>query len=1145
MLCAQTAHAQEEQTSPAADPVQSVEFEQPTTTNSASESTAEQSSDLSLPRAVSQQQADGRPTAPDVYLLPDEFGKLRKVLGFHYDDFLEAWTRANNGSTVSPPEYIIDAINISGRLVANSAKLRIEIDVSVQSSGWLRVPVRLPNFIVQKATIENESEGEALAYDAQQRGHVVWLTAQGGKQRRIVIEGLAKLKTNAGTQGVELLLPRATTAQFNLQLPDSNARFKTSPELTMTVKASEDGMTEVRLLGQAEPFRLFWTPAVQVAPSQSALLEVDGQTTVELNRRRVSYETTLSINSFEKPVTQIQVQLPKGAVFQQDENSSEYQYSLVESQSGGEQRQIVEIRMPEPRKAPWKVSLSAEGPVEPQSEAAETVIEGFEVLNAFRQSGSLTLSVDDSLQAYFDRHGAIDQKALLPSDQSSENLSLLGRFRYSRFPWHLKVHTSPRQKRVNVRPQYNLSINSDSAQLDIEFDYQFTGAQIFSVLVNLHGWKLTEAPIDSGGLVDRDQVVETQDDRLVLPLVDSGTQQLRLKFSLRKESTIGENVLVLPEPIGAFVVDGELAVDATDALQVTPNFDEMVGLSLISAIQEPAVQTPVGQTSRSTDTIRLRTFLARPTFVAEVSQRPRQLSVSTAAVVDIDQEKIKVLQQLTYDSKYRPISQVVLEVPASLAANNSLTVMLAGQLLPIGLRSNQAEATLSPTADVPLGDVSLMKELIVSLPRPMHNLIPLELAYELPSPTLTTDELTSIVLPLATSRSRVGPCTVSVVNDPSLLVSANQRSGPDAWQVNTAGNGESSETNVGLQLRTDENVSFLSLYAQVDSADREQLATLERAWIQTWIALDRRQERAVFRFRSPHSMAFVQLPSMLGSADVEVLLDGKPANYERLPAERLAIKLSNEAADIAVDATGSTTYHTLELRYQQDTKIPSWGPILSTPPQLDCNTTSAPIYYQLVLPRGWQLLSEPDQLVADYWLGWKNYRWGRQPTLSQPELEQLTNAITFAEPPPLSTQYVFRAFEVPAELQITVVRQLWLLMACASVAFGIGLLWLYTTLAQRGVFWLGVSISAFFGIYSYPEIALLAMQVILVGGLMTFSTSILRRAFATNSVPDPSPVSLQPDAQSAITDTWQQRQLDGSGDALETTATLHTSEPAS
>jgi len=1074
--------------------------------------------------------------APDVYLLPDESGTFRKVLGFRYEDFLEAWRRGPAAGSVTPPRYAIDALTFTGKVLETHARLRVEFSVTVQSEKWVDIPIQLPGLIVQEMSLRDRATGECLTFDKQRHGYVVWLSGAVGKQRQIVLEGLTKLKINTASTGIECYLPRTTTSRYVLEVPGLDTQFDPPPELVLTKLDKQDDSTKVYLEGQTSPFRLNWTSTAEAATtSRTALIAVTGQTTVAVDRHHATYEALLTANSLGGPLQQIRVRLPRGAKLTPGQLPSDYEVEQVEASADPDERQVVVIRRADlqAQQSAWKLRLAAKQALDSSTGSAQCSIEGFEVLNAAQQSGALTLEVDDQLQAYFDIHGNLEQIPKKDSSATPEGRSVLGEFRYARFPWQLVVFTLPRQRRVSVKPEYDLFITPEEAQLDVQYKYQLTGAQVFSLRVKLNGWERTDAPIESGGLVDRDGIVETRKRHLVLPLVNPSAQQVLLKISFRKKMQLGKNTFIPPEPKGALVVDGQWIVDSAKALLVTPTLEELVGLSVVTEPSETSAETSSVDSEDLVERLRLSTFLSQPKLVAQVALKQREVSTKVSTQVDVGQQILRVQQQLDYLSKYRPVSQLSLDIPNQMWLNETLTFTLDGEPLPLELSSYLGEEPGDEAPDESAREDTFLRQVVVSLPRPMQNAIRLQVTCELPAPDFS-EEAVSVTVPLVAPLQRIRSHTAIVNSASPLQINTKQRSMLEPWVIDT-GDKQLVDPTTTLSLKTAESVSSLVFSAQLDSAeDQIPLATLERAWIQTWLTSGARQHRAVFRFRTLHEKVVAQLPAGEDRTEIEVLLDGEPWKYERLENGRLAVDLP---------ANGQLSSHTLELRYQQGGALPTWGKLQMVSPQLECRATSIPVYWQLILPRAWQVTTAPKQLTADYWLGWKNYRWGRQPTLSQADLEQITKAFSSQAPAPLSTQYVYRGFEIPEKMQVVVIRQTWLFVACTLLAFGIGLLWLYTSMAQNGVFWLLLSSTLLAGIFSYPEVTLLAIQAILTGGLMTLAAKILRQTFTVQTPLGPAGSTLQPESSAHITESWQpsgQR-----SDSVETTATMRTGGPLS
>ncbi len=1086
-----------------------------------------ESSDSNSPLGFLTRGADARPAAPDVFLLPDATGKLRKILGFQYEDFFNAWKRDANQLASRPPRYVLDHWSLTGDAGDSLAKLHLEFEITVQSSGWVEIPIQLPELIVQNIVIQEQRGGESLIFDKDQHGYVLWLSGEGSTQRKLILDGLARLSSSAGSKSIELHLPRASTNSFLMRVSAAASDLQSSKQLALETVRNTDDMTEVRLLGQANPFRLAWK--IEKEPNQAASLplQVEEETTIQIDRRLASYETTLRIDNNERPLQQVRVRLPNRAKLKFADLPSDYDVKQIRSSSTGDQHEEILVSLPEPSLEPWSINLFAEAPIESFGDAAECRLEGFQVLEAFDQSGTVTLEVDDQLLAYFDLYDEVEQIPIEETSVASDGRSILGNFRYTRFPWQIVVFSSPRQRRVSVQPRYELNIDADEARLDVQYDYQLTGAQIFSMRIALNGWERTDAPIESGGTIDPNSVVERRDGRLSLGLVDPSTPQLSLKLSFRKDIQLGENTFYFPEPMEAFMVDGELRVGSNDSMLLASRFEECEGLSILPVEDDDLLDFGESETLNAAKQIRLRTFLPQPKYVTEISRREQEVSVAQATEVEIDRSNTRVLQRFDYVAKYSAVSQLTLRLPDRLWQNSSLKVTHDGEELPLGLVN-----AVDGAGDAGANDAEdALQSVIVSLPRPIQDEIPLELTYQIANPPLSVDELEAITLPLASPLDQLLRHDVEVRGMQSVLVSANQASEIEEWNaISSEGLAENSAG--ALNLSANAKTSSLSFFAKLTSAEEMELATMERAWFQTWITPNQRQERAVFRFHTAGVKVFVQMPFQLDGTEMEVLLDGNPWAYEMLDDNRVLVSLRSPDPQIG---------YTLELRYHDRAGLPSVGALQTDLPQLECRVSSAPIYWHLVLPQRWQLASAPEQLIPDYWLGWRNFRWGRQPTLSQADLEQHTNAKSEMAPPPLSSQYVFRAFELPSEIEFVVIRQLWVFLACAVGVFGLGLLCIYTPIARKGYFWLGLSLSLLAGGLRYPEFTILLIELILAGGLMTLISLVLRRALNQAEEPSSTEINIRLEP-SEFTQPWPEQVRVGGG-FTESTTELKTGGP--
>jgi hypothetical protein len=1050
---------------------------------------------------------EDRPAAPDVYLLPDETGKLRQVLGFRYEDFLRAWNNRAAGAAAGPPRYAIDQLDTSGTAGDSLVQLKIEVRVTTHVDGWIDVPLELPNLIVQQVEFDRRVQGECLVFDTQRALHVAWLQGRAGQQRKIVLTGSMKMSSSIGNSGLEIALPHATVSQFKLSVPTADAQFEASPEVELTT-SSAGQQSEVQLRGYANPLRVEWSLRQEPDRAEITTLESRGEIMVEVDRRRALYAASLKLNSFGNPLGLARVRLPAGATLTQVKTPHELQAMDAETEDaeGG----IIEVRLQHPTSEPWVLELVAEQPLEENDAASLCRIGGFEVLGAVRQSGQLTLAVDDQLQAYFDLAGDLEQAPLKNAGKQGSARSAIAAFAYTRFPWTLSVHTLTKQRRVNVEPRYTLQLNPDEARLEIEFDYQFSGARTFAVRVDLRGWQLTDDPLESGGAVEASRVVETEQGLLVLPLVNPDVQRARIALVVRKPIELGEQTFELPEALGGFVLPGQLLVRTDPSLQVATDVSSLDGLGAWAATEQ---EKAAGDDSP----LMFRTFLSRASLGAEITRRQQQVTVDVHTRVDVGETQLAVRQQFDYLVRYRPLAQLVLLAPKAIPDQQVLKVLLDGK-----------EVAATPATDEATGEQSAPHRLVVSLPRPVQDSFRLELTYEFPYAGATPESPAQVSLPLVVAADPLSSHEVTVRAKQPWRIALGQKSDAGSWVIRQEDSPPGTTTPT-WHLHSASAESTLPLLVQMDSREDLLNAILERAWLQSWVVGNRQQDRAVFQFRSPHGSVHVELPPAAADQPLEVLLDGEAVEYEPPNDGQLSLALPH---------VSPRAHHVLEVRYQRPASLLSGGTLRTALPKLVCRPVSAPVFWQLVLPRGWHVVQSPAGLTSESWLGWKAYRWGRQPTRTHSDLEQWSGATPTPPPPPTASQYLYSSFEFPTAVDVTVGRQIWLILATTLATFAIGLLCVYTPIAGRFSFWLGLTLALLALVFAYPEVTLLAGQAILWGGAMTLAALVLKRAFVGRAAAEAvlSPASSLSGSTSA-TESWDHKQrITAEGDDQPTVA---------
>jgi hypothetical protein len=915
--------------------------------------------------------------------------------------------------------------------------------------------------------------------------------------------GNVRLATEAGQTIFALPLPAAVRVDGQLRIAGMATRLTSNPGFELGETSHDTERTTIEVAGQGSSLRLTWQATIAETQSLREVLEVETHQTIRLGRELARHEAVLVLGRPRGSIERLQIRLPTGSHLVAPADSAAYRVLSSESDD------VVEIAPLTEAGSQWTVRLTAEQPLIAGEDGTSCVLGGFEVLGAVRQTGMVDVVVDNRLRAYYDAAENLWQVAAATSADPGEE-AIDAQFQYTRFPWQLAAESIPQQRRVTVKPIYRLDVSAGESQLALDLDYRLSGAQTFSLRVDLRGWQLTENPIESGGIVDANRYIVTSSGRgmLVLPLTNPDARRVRLTLHATRESQLGPNEWPLPEPLAAFVERGELHVRTESALKLVPTERAQSGLAVAASEPGPPGGESVGSPEAALD---FQTVLPRASLVGELSLREQQVTVAPSAVITLQENKLHVVQRLAFEVKHQRLERIELVAPKGFWGNESLAV-----------RWNGAPITVTPAAapggetaaDDPLALVEndpAIESATVELPRRTLGTFELQLEYETPLANLATVSALPLELPLA--RSLSGDTTVGRAEvhwSEPLRVVFDAAGAEDGWS--TVGDAAAASSGL-LELDWQSPALQLPLVVDLHQQGGPQLATLETAWIQSWIAGDVRQDRAVYRFHTSFPYAVLHLGEALAETELEVRLDGQVVPFVRLASERLSVQLGDASETIS---------HTLELRYQTPARLPHWGALETNYPRLECRTGSAPVYWQVILPRAMHVATEPAGLGGDYWLGWKDYRWGRQPTLGQIDLERMTSALPGVTPPASVNQYLFRGFQLADPLRVVVIGQAWLVLVSSLAAFGLGLIWIRTSLASRPMFWLVVSLVLLALVFARPEVSLLVAQAILWGGIMTLGAEILRKVFGGSGLPGRGgpPTSSYIPASTAATESW-------------------------
>lgn len=1077
--------------------------------------------------------------APDVYYLPDGQGGLRRVLGFRYDDFWEAWkAMRDRADQPTPPDFSIQRIRAKGIEEDDKVKVSLEIDVALFRDGWVRAPLDLGSLILREARL-TEDQVENPPGDADQKDEApaaspsraarrpvlsfndqlgqleVWLDSTAGAVETIALEGFLPITQKANQKTIELKLPAPVLADIRLEVDGPVTSIEGVDQAGVTTTRNEQGRSTARLVGVADAVRASWRPSTRRHGQQVASLEAIGQASVEIAMDRIAYRMQYKLNPFGQELSRVEIRLPAGAAL----IGSDGPYEVATRVGENDGATTVEIRFADPTADPPPIALRYETADLPGIEPAERTIVTPRVVGAYRQHGMIALTIDPRLQAYFETSGPIEQIARTELPAELRTASPTAAFAYAGVDWSLQAATQPQELRVRVEPLYRLALRSEQADLQVQLDYQVTGGRIFAILVDLAGWSLVDAPLEAGGRIDQARIVETSEGLLRLPLRDAVDDSLSLDLTLRRPADLGANSWPLPTALDAVVAPGRLSVESRPALRAVPLASGLVGIAQLE-------RNNVAATAEDEATLEFETFASDLRFAAELSRREQKVAIE----VDVDAKVVgntcEVVERLAYQVDYEPLRQAEFVLPRDLWEAGGLEWELDGQPLP-------SPATIASASGANSGDLTT---LVMEFPQPLLGQSLLVLRYQTPLNVPATDREAAEVTPLVMPREDVARVRAVVTATGPYEVLWSPLAAQLGWTVPTETTAEAG----ALSLASSDRATRLPLEIRPIRPQARGRLTVKKAWIQTWLAARQRQDRTVYEVRTRRDSVALEVPNpTLLEVPIEVLVDGTPTPWQQEGPNRMRLQLPP-----AGEAETLSDY-VLEFRIRTDAAPGMWAPVRANVPRLIDADARATTYWQVILPSHYTAATTPEEMSADYWLGWSNYRWGRQPTRDSDDLERWIGARAGPPTPKSSHQYLYVAFQLPGTLEATIVRRAWLVAASATGLLTVVALLVNTSLGQRIESWMAISVVLLVTGYAYPEAATLLFAGLLIASGATLAIAAGR--WLTTRRPGQAIVAGgQPrsSVRTAATDLWPPPAgPDGSGNVLAESLTSGSAEP--
>ncbi len=1062
---------------------------------------------------------------PDTYILLDAEGQPQSVPGMTYEDFLAAWKQLQKIENADRrPRYTIESINIDGQANQDRAELRFDAAIHLLTDEPVAVPLGLvgailhgeprigaPDDVATETGSDNRETGrskpqdEYLSYDPENGGFIARLAGRVGERRAVSLNLVVPLARDGAQAILPLNCPRALSSNLTLSVDAPVTEVNVNNGTVLAREPTAQGGTRLAVAGAVGPFQLAWQTGENRSGELGTVLDAVGAIQVSIDGRSVRSDARLTVRSYGGSFDRFRVRLPPAAQLVRDRladaggQDPAYRVTLDQTPADGaaaESSQVVLVELPEKQQGPVVVELSTEQPIGPEDAGLAVNLAGFEVLGAVRQFGDVALDIADDWQVRWDSGANIRQVDPGELDASLQHPGLTAAFQYDRQPWSLGLNVDARQSRVHVTPKYELDCSLDEARLTVHLGYQMIGARAFEFRVGMNGWEMSGDPIESGGLVDQDRIYMATDDTLVLPLAQASSRRAAITFTLRRALPRDATRIELPLPVpqADSVGTGELLIRAAPDIDLLPDVANSIGLTPV-----PETEFPDADELANGNELHFRSLLPKAVLVAERVSRAREVSTQVETQIDVTLSEARIEQRIEYDVRYDAIKELAFSIPNELALDQDeleVALLYAASGLDERLDKRHTPLTVTPSAD---DDKSRAlggeRQLRIALPQPRLGDFSLRIRYHARRPE---DSSVGDVweLPLIQPDDGRRVSSRAIVRAPRTLSVRLQPDAEDSPWRPVAAASDSPPAESTYEFVGDYPETFLPLVVSAVDFNLPSATTVERVWLQTWLSGDVRQERAAFRFRTTGWQATVELPPQTPPGEIEVLVDGRPADVLSRGAGRIVVRLADHSA-ASRDGVGSDAVtHTLELRLRR----PSGTAVLTryrlTPPQIVGTTALSQVYWQIVLPGDLHVIQSPARMTSASQWQWLGSFWGHRPVMSQTELEEWSGASPQVAPAAGQNEYLYTGLAPAMSIELVTAPRWLVVLAASSAVLLMALTWVYVPFT-RWTWNIVVAALLIAGlVVAFPTPAMLLAQASVLGVVVGILSLFLARLMA-------------------------------------------------
>jgi hypothetical protein len=534
--------------------------------------------------------------------------------------------------------------------------------------------------------------------------------------------------------------------------------------------------------------------------------------------------------------------------------------------------------------------------------------------------------------------------------------------------------------------------------------------------------------------------------------------------------------LVLPMPRPEHETWSEpapVAIVSVHNVEVSPIEQDMRGLTRLPRRAGLMSPVRVDMTDVQQEPLSYRVELPDAVFVADLVFHQPRISATMQTDVRLFEEYNQITQTITYNVAFDLADRVYLLLPRALEMSSDIQVSW-------GNRALELRDTISA---LPEGVSDNWVRRVVQLPEPLSR-FQLTFQYSRPPLIVAADDTVPFLLPL------ICPAEVPVTDHRIHFFT------PSGYRVELQSESRllwesfrepRRPLNVTETFRSAQSPMRIALL--VSAAERSVSGTtiVERAWLQTWLTSNIREDRATYRVRSTNDSVTLQLPpDAMRDHRVRVQVDRQPIPPNISPTGVLTIPVSPEQYNRSIEISVDYRYSFEMSGFEVPLILPSF-------PR---ETLVQYQFWQVMLHKSQHIIGTPaGGWTLEYDWSWNGLFWWRVPSIRKSDIGFLPDSQAIEESISRSSQYVFSHLQPPQHVTLYIAKRSTIILFSSSIALFVGLVLIYAPQSRYAGSLFGLGIVLLAVLFYQPSLVLLMLQAATFGVFLALGAGYLYRIF--------------------------------------------------